>query len=77
MATVEGCLIASTSRGCKALRGSLGGGGVRAAVLRQHMTRAPVFRCASLEQAVALAAYVESENGWRQPDIFRLASPAG
>ena len=62
MATVEGCLIASTSRGCKVLRGAEGGGGVRAAVLRQHMTRAPVFRCASLDQAVSLAAYVESDE---------------
>ena len=62
MATVEGCLVASTARGCKALARS---GGVVARVLRRHMTRAPVLQCTDLEQAVAVRAYVEDDAGGR------------
>ncbi|XP_058777654.1 3-hydroxy-3-methylglutaryl-coenzyme A reductase 1-like [Vicia villosa] len=41
MATTEGCLVASTNRGCKAIYVS---GGASAVVLRDGMTRAPVVR---------------------------------
>lgn len=63
MATTEGCLVASTNRGCKALTAGAADG-VRAHVLRRHMTRAPVLRCADLAQAVAVRAYaVASTTG--------------
>tara|TARA_B110000046_G_C13015419_1_gene408483 strand:- start:399 stop:2633 length:2235 start_codon:yes stop_codon:yes gene_type:complete len=60
MATTEGCLIASTNRGCKALTLA---GGVDARVFRQRMTRAPVFRCGSLAQAAAVREWVEAPDG--------------
>ena len=59
MATTEGCLIASTSRGCKAISLS---GGADAHVLRNHMTRGPVMKCVSMLQAVALKEWIELEE---------------
>lgn len=67
MATVEGCLIASTRRGCKAITSS---GGASAAVLRQGMTRAPVLLLPSAMRAAQLKAWMEepanfgSLKGW-------------
>jgi hydroxymethylglutaryl-CoA reductase (NADPH) len=48
MSTTEGCLIASTHRGMKAI--SLGGG-AKTAVLSDGMTRGPVMRAPSLVEA--------------------------
>lgn len=61
MATTEGCLIASTSRGCKAITRS---GGVTARVLRQHMTRAPVLEFKSLSEAVECRAWLLDTSTW-------------
>eukprot|EP00898_Chlorokybus_atmophyticus_P002035 jgi/Chlat1/2832/Chrsp187S02976 len=57
MATTEGCLVASTNRGCKAISAS---GGARSFLTRDGMTRAPAVRFDSAARACALKAYVES-----------------
>nr|QIM59639.1 3-hydroxy-3-methylglutaryl-coenzyme A reductase [Astragalus mongholicus] len=56
MATTEGCLVASTNRGCKAIYVS---GGASAVVLRDGMTRAPVVRFNSAKRASQLKFYLE------------------
>jgi hydroxymethylglutaryl-CoA reductase (NADPH) len=56
MATVEGTLIASTRRGCKAITES---GGASAAVLQHAMTRAPVLLFPSAMRAAAFKKWVE------------------
>mmetsp|Transcript_6840 Transcript_6840/g.11738 ORF Transcript_6840/g.11738 Transcript_6840/m.11738 type:complete len:562 (-) Transcript_6840:420-2105(-) len=57
MATTEGCLVASTNRGCKALTES---GGVNTAIFRDGMTRAPCVRFPSLAGAKALYSWLEN-----------------
>ncbi|XP_010537243.1 PREDICTED: 3-hydroxy-3-methylglutaryl-coenzyme A reductase 1 [Tarenaya hassleriana] len=61
MATTEGCLVASTNRGCKAIAAS---GGATSTVLRDGMSRAPVVRFGSAKRASELKFF--SEN----PDHF-------
>eukprot|EP01033_Poteriospumella_lacustris_P008349 gene8349-6025_t len=61
MATTEGCLVASTNRGCKALTAS---GGVDAVVLKDAITRAPCVRLPSAMRAAALKLWVS------QPDHY-------
>lgn len=56
MATTEGCLVASTNRGCKAIMMS---GGANSVLLRDAMTRAPVMRFATAKRAAELKMYVE------------------
>ncbi|KAM7523932.1 hypothetical protein LguiA_013834 [Lonicera macranthoides] len=56
MATTEGCLVASTNRGCKAIYVS---GGATSVLLRDGMTRAPVVRFASAERAAELKFFLE------------------
>lgn len=56
MATTEGCLVASTNRGCKAIYAS---GGATAIVLRDGMTRAPVVRFATAKRASELKFFLE------------------
>ncbi|CAL0330811.1 unnamed protein product [Lupinus luteus] len=56
MATTEGCLVASTNRGCKAIQAS---GGASAVLLRDGMTRAPVVRFANAIRASQLKFYLE------------------
>ncbi len=56
IATTEGALISSISRGAKACNLS---GGVHVHVQRQHMVRAPVFFCDSMEGAVNLEKWVQ------------------
>ena len=67
MATTEGALIASTSRGVRAVTES---GGTQAVVVEDGMTRAPVFRCESVKQAAEMRAFLETEEG------FKLVSDA-
>ncbi|RZC35616.1 3-hydroxy-3-methylglutaryl-coenzyme A reductase [Asbolus verrucosus] len=47
MATTEGCLVASTNRGCRALLGC----GITSRVVRDGMTRGPVVRFPSIAKA--------------------------
>ncbi|XP_010025658.2 3-hydroxy-3-methylglutaryl-coenzyme A reductase 1 [Eucalyptus grandis] len=57
MATTEGCLVASTNRGCKAIAMS---GGANSILLRDGMTRAPVVRFGLAKRAAELKFYLES-----------------
>nr|AAV54051.1 3-hydroxy-3-methylglutaryl coenzyme A reductase [Eucommia ulmoides] len=56
MATTEGCLVASTNRGCKAIYAS---GGATSILLRDGMTRAPVVRFPSAKRASELKFFLE------------------
>ncbi|XP_055804382.1 3-hydroxy-3-methylglutaryl-coenzyme A reductase 1 [Solanum dulcamara] len=56
MATTEGCLVASTNRGCKAIFVS---GGANSVLLRDGMTRAPVVRFNTAKRAAELKFFVE------------------
>lgn len=56
MATTEGCLVASTNRGCKAVSIC---GGATSDVLRDGMTRAPVVRFGSAKRAAQFKLFVE------------------
>jgi len=56
MATTEGCLVASTNRGCKAIYAS---GGATSVVLRDGMSRAPVVRFATANRASELKFFLE------------------
>lgn len=67
MATTEGCLVASTNRGCKALTAS---GGVCAVVLKDAITRAPCVRLPSAMRAAALKLWVS------QPDNYAALEAA-
>uniref|UniRef100_A0A7N6F6M0 3-hydroxy-3-methylglutaryl coenzyme A reductase n=1 Tax=Anabas testudineus TaxID=64144 RepID=A0A7N6F6M0_ANATE len=62
MATTEGCLVASTNRGCRAI--ALGGG-ARSRILADSMTRGPVVRLPSACQAAEVKAWLESTDGFQ------------
>ncbi|OIV92728.1 hypothetical protein TanjilG_00862 [Lupinus angustifolius] len=61
MATTEGCLVASTNRGCKAIYVS---GGASSVVVRDSMTRAPVVRFGSAKRAAQLKFYLEDPENF-------------
>lgn len=61
MATAEGTLVASTSRGCKALNA---GGGVTTVVTRDGMTRGPAIDFPSVIVAAEAKAWIASEEGY-------------
>lgn len=61
MATTEGCLVASTNRGCKAIHMS---GGATTVLLRDGMTRAPVVRFESAQRAAELKFYIENAENF-------------
>jgi hydroxymethylglutaryl-CoA reductase (NADPH) len=56
LATTEGALIASVNRGCSAITRA---GGVQVRILRDGMTRAPVFATESVVHAKQVADWVE------------------
>lgn len=56
MGTTEGCLVASTNRGCKAIFVS---GGATCILLKDGMTRAPVVRFGSAKRAAELKQFLE------------------
>ncbi|KAJ6811373.1 3-hydroxy-3-methylglutaryl-coenzyme A reductase 3-like [Iris pallida] len=61
MATTEGCLVASTNRGCKAVAES---GGAVSVVLRDGMTRAPAVRFATAARAAELKFFLEEPSNF-------------
>ncbi len=72
MATTEGCLVASTSRGCRAIAES---GGVTSALLADGMTRAPVVRFTSVTRAAELKHWLETDEQFRRlQEIFNGTS---
>jgi hydroxymethylglutaryl-CoA reductase (NADPH) len=56
MATTEGCLVASTNRGAKAI---CQGGGATAVIVRDGITRAPCIRMKSAAEAAHLKVWCE------------------
>eukprot|EP00542_Grammatophora_oceanica_P010723 CAMPEP_0194043422 /NCGR_PEP_ID=MMETSP0009_2-20130614/15053_1 /TAXON_ID=210454 /ORGANISM="Grammatophora oceanica, Strain CCMP 410" /LENGTH=635 /DNA_ID=CAMNT_0038687623 /DNA_START=65 /DNA_END=1972 /DNA_ORIENTATION=- len=63
MATTEGCLVASTQRGAKAITQ---GGGATAVVLKDGITRAPCVRMASAADAAKLKLWCEVPQNFQQ-----------
>ncbi|KAA0059592.1 3-hydroxy-3-methylglutaryl-coenzyme A reductase 1-like [Cucumis melo var. makuwa] len=61
MATTEGCLVASTNRGCKAIHLS---GGANSVLLKDGMTRAPVVRFATAKRAAQLKMFLEEPENF-------------
>ncbi|KAI9187950.1 3-hydroxy-3-methylglutaryl-coenzyme A (HMG-CoA) reductase isozyme [Blastocladiella emersonii ATCC 22665] len=61
MATTEGCLVASTSRGCKAI--SMSGGAVTV-LTRDGMTRGPCLEFPDVAAAAACRVWIESDAGF-------------
>ncbi|XP_012713427.1 3-hydroxy-3-methylglutaryl-coenzyme A reductase [Fundulus heteroclitus] len=62
MATTEGCLVASTNRGCRAIALA---GGVSSRILADGMTRGPVVRLPSACKAAEVKAWLESPDGFQ------------
>ncbi|KAF7315802.1 3-hydroxy-3-methylglutaryl coenzyme A reductase [Mycena indigotica] len=60
MATAEGTLVASTSRGCKALNS---GGGVTTVLTQDAMTRGPAIDFPSIVEAARAKAWIASPEG--------------
>lgn len=60
MATVEGALVASTSRGCKALNLL---GGVTTVVTQDAMTRGPALTFPNITVCGAAKRWIDSEEG--------------
>eukprot|EP01039_Chlorochromonas_danica_P009244 gene9244-10207_t len=63
MATTEGCLIASTNRGCKAITA---GGGCCSVVLRDAITRAPCVRLPSAMRAAEVKHFVSDPEHYAE-----------
>ncbi|CAM9694841.1 unnamed protein product [Ascophyllum nodosum] len=61
MATTEGCLVASANRGCKAITQ---GGGCRAALLKDGITRAPCLRMPDAMAAAALKRWADDPQNF-------------
>ncbi|XP_052191965.1 3-hydroxy-3-methylglutaryl-coenzyme A reductase-like [Diospyros lotus] len=61
MSTTEGCLVASTNRGCKAIYAS---GGATSVLLRDGMTRAPIVRFPTALRAAQLKFFVEDPRNF-------------
>lgn len=60
MATTEGCLVASATRGCKAINA---GGGATTLLTRDGMTRGPCVRFSSLLRSGTCKLWLDSEEG--------------
>nr|QEV81805.1 Hydroxymethylglutaryl-CoA reductase [Prunella vulgaris]QEY10156.1 hydroxymethylglutaryl-CoA reductase [Scutellaria barbata] len=75
MATTEGCLVASTNRGCKAI---LASGGASSVVHKDGMTRAPVVRFGSAKRAAELKFFLEESLNFESLSmVFNRSSRFG
>jgi len=75
MATTEGCLVASTNRGCKAI--SQGSGAV-SCILRDGITRAPCVRLPSAKEASEVFLWIEApENFQKLKEAFESTTSFG
>lgn len=61
MATTEGCLVASTNRGCRAIALS---GGAKSNVMGDGMTRGPVVQLPSAHRAVDVKQWLQQEENF-------------
>ena len=72
MATTEGVLVASTSRGCKAINS---GGGAVTVLTADGMTRGPCVSFETLERAGAAKLWLDSDKGQsKMKDAFNSTS---
>jgi hydroxymethylglutaryl-CoA reductase (NADPH) len=62
MATTEGCLVASTMRGAKAVNA---GGGISTTLLKDAMTRGPVVKFPTVVRAGIAQRWLDSEEGFK------------
>ncbi|KAI3736293.1 hypothetical protein L6452_15832 [Arctium lappa] len=75
MATTEGCLVASTNRGCKAIYNS---GGATGILLKDGMTRAPVVRFGTAKRAANLKFFLEEPRNFETlASVFNKSSRFG
>lgn len=75
MATTEGCLVASTNRGCKAITQ---GSGASSTILKDGITRAPCVRMPSATEAAELALWVGTpENFVQLKEVFESTTSFG
>lgn len=75
MATTEGCLVASTQRGAKAITQ---GGGASACIVRDGITRAPCVRMRSAMEAASLKIWCETpENFAKLKEAFETTTSFG
>ena len=75
LATTEGALIASTNRGCAAIRRA---GGATTALVADGMTRAPLVRFQSLKEAAAFVQWINTpRNNARVAAAFASTSRYG
>lgn len=63
VATTEGCLVASTMRGCKAINA---GGGVETVLTADGMTRGPCVQFPNLKRAGKAKQWLDSEEGQKK-----------
>ncbi|KAJ2846585.1 3-hydroxy-3-methylglutaryl-coenzyme A (HMG-CoA) reductase isozyme [Coemansia brasiliensis] len=71
MATTEGALVASTSRGCKAI---LLGGGASTVLTNDGMTRGPCLQMPSVVRAGALKAWLDGDGLEQVREAFQSTS---
>ncbi|KAF9924291.1 3-hydroxy-3-methylglutaryl-coenzyme A (HMG-CoA) reductase isozyme [Mortierella alpina] len=74
MATTEGCLVASTSRGCKAINA---GGGASTALLADGMTRSPCVEFLNMVEAVDCKRWLEGDGLKSVQDAFNSTTSFG
>jgi len=75
MATTEGCLVASTNRGCKAITQ---GSGAQSCILKDGITRAPCCRLPSAQQAAEVAIWIETPGNFGQlKEVFESTTSFG
>lgn len=60
LATTEGCLVASTNRGCRALSQN----GVKSSIVNDGMTRGPVVRFPSMKMASKALHWMEKQSNF-------------